>query len=318
MSNELKHYIIDPASNFGKLDSTYQLINYAKRREEIRDLELLKQKETNDVELNKNKKNRTSNDLDTSSVDEGYKKKSIECEANLNVNEKLILDTNNNPYVKLKRINVEEFCVEENVDSPEEEDDDDDSNGNATGSGSGKRYPMSFKIEVGKFMANHTETEASKKFGIPRATAWRWKKFKSRSDIKDPKRRTKKSPIERKHKFYSESFKSVVMNYLMTHNDLEARGQFPGVPEGTLRYWKKKITLEAKNAEISSLMVRLLDEVIGEIVEKAKSQFPGISEGTLNDSGSKITLEINDADISSLIAQLLDGLVDEILEKAQK
>ena len=43
MSNELKHYFIDPASNFGKLDSTYQLINYAKRREEIRELELLKQ-----------------------------------------------------------------------------------------------------------------------------------------------------------------------------------------------------------------------------------------------------------------------------------
>ena len=43
MSNDLKRYIIDPASNFGKLDSTYQLINYAKRREEIRDLELLKQ-----------------------------------------------------------------------------------------------------------------------------------------------------------------------------------------------------------------------------------------------------------------------------------
>ena len=132
--------------------------------------------------MNKNKKNRTNNDLDTSSVDEGYKKKSIEYEANLNVNEKLILDTNNNPYVKLKRINVEKFCVEENVDSPE--DDDDDSDGSATGSGSGKRYPMSFKIEVGKFMANHTETEASQKFGIPRATAWRWKKFKSRLDIK--------------------------------------------------------------------------------------------------------------------------------------
>ena len=43
MSNKLKHYIIDPASNFGKLDSTYQLINFAKRREERRDLELLKQ-----------------------------------------------------------------------------------------------------------------------------------------------------------------------------------------------------------------------------------------------------------------------------------
>ena len=108
------------------------------------------------------------------------------------------------------------------------------------------------------------------------------------------------------------------MNYLMSHSDLDARGQFPGVPEGTLRYWKKKFTLEAKNAEISSLMVRLLDEVIGEIVEKAKSQFPGISEGTLNDSGSKITLEINDADIPLLIAQLLGGLVEEILEKAQK
>ena len=107
------------------------------------------------------------------------------------------------------------------------------------------------------------------------------------------------------------------MNYLMTHSDLEARGQFPGVPEGTLRYWKKKITLEAKKADISSLIVQLLDEVIGDIVEKAKSQFPGISEGTLNDSGSKITLEKNYADISSLIAQLLDGLVDEILEKAQ-
>ena len=120
--------------------------------------------------------------MDTSLVDEGYTKKPIEYEANLNVVEKLILDTNNNPYVKLKRINVEKFFVEENVDSPE--DDDDDSDGSATGSGSGKRYPMSFKIEVGKFMANHTETEASKKFGIPRATAWRWKKFKSRLDIK--------------------------------------------------------------------------------------------------------------------------------------
>merc|ERR1719300_908206 len=211
---------------------------------------------------------------------------------------------------------LKKFCDEENVDSPE--DDDDDSDGSATGSGSGKRYPMSFKIEVGKFMANHTETEASKKFGIPRATAWRGKKFKSRLDIKDPKRRTKKSPIERKHKFYSESFKRVVMNYLMTHSDLEARGQFPGVPEGTLRYWKKKITLEAKKADISLLMVQLLDEVIGEIVEKAKSPFPGISEGTLNYWGTKITLESKEVEIPSLIVQLLDGLVDEIIEKVQK
>ena len=67
----------------------------------------------------------------------------------------------------------------------------------------------------------------------------------------------------RKPQFYSESFKSEVMNYLLTHSDFEAQSQFPRVPEGTLRFWRRKMIREAS---VSSFIEFLLDRVVEKIL----------------------------------------------------
>merc|ERR1712098_996913 len=173
-----------------------------------------------------------------------------------NNNGKRFRDINDNSNVK-KKMDFEN--VEDNVDSTESE--------LVFGSGGGRRYPISLKIKVSKFMKNHSSREASKKFGIPACSAWRWKKFKSSAlPVKDQKQRMgnfKSASNGRKPQFYSESFKSEVMNYLLTHSDFEAQSQFPRVPEGTLRFWRRKMNREAS---VSSFIEFLLDRVVEKIL----------------------------------------------------